>query len=134
MIYFLDTNICIFFLKNTNRNLCDKLLEIPTGFIKIPSMVAAELLYGAEKSARREHNLGIMKSFLSIYEIIPFDEQAAGHYSQIRSGLERIGSIIGGNDIIIAATALAGNGVLVTNNTREFSRIKSLQTEDWTVG
>ena len=134
MTYFLDTNICIFYLKDMYRNLSSKLLGMPTRSVKIPSMVAAELLYGAEKSARREYNLRIFKSFLSIYEPAPFDEHAAEYYSQIRAGLERSGGIIGGNDIVIAAIALASSGTLVTNNPSEFSRIDGLLIEDWTAG
>jgi tRNA(fMet)-specific endonuclease VapC len=133
MIYFLDTNICIYHLNNTNHALSERLEEMPTSNIKIPSMVAAELLFGAEKSVKREHNLKVFKSFLSIYEIINFDGRAAEHYSMIRADLERRGQIIGGNDMIIAATALASGGILITHDTDEFSRIKQLKTEDWTV-
>ena len=134
MTYLLDTKLCIFYLKDMHRNLSEKLLGMPTSSIKIPSMVAAELLFGAEKSNKREYNLKIFKSFLSIYEIIPFDESAAEHYSRIRAELERSGVMIGGNDLVIAATTLASGGTLVTNNTREFSHIKGLLIEDWTVG
>ena len=96
-------------------------------------MVAAELLYGAEKSAKREHNTQLFKTFLSIFEIIDFDEKAAQYYATIRTELEHKGLIIGGNDIIIAATTIANNGTLVTHNTGEYSRIEKLQTEDWAV-
>ena len=96
-------------------------------------MVAAELLYGAEKSAKREDNLKLFRTFLSVFKIINFDEKAAEHYAVLRTELERKGLIIGGNDIIIAATVLANNGILVTQNTGEFSYIKNLKTADWTV-
>ena len=132
MIYFLDTNICVYYLNNANPVISKRFEELPTASIKIPSMVAAELLYGAEKSGKREHNLKIFKTFLSIYDIVNFDEKAAGHYSIIRADLERRGQIIGGNDIIIAATVLANSGVLVTHNIDEFARINELKTEDWT--
>jgi len=108
-------------------------METPTGNIRIPSVVAAELLYGAEKSARREQNLSIFKSFLSIYEIVPFDKNAAEHYARIRFELEREGTPIGSNDIIIAATAISHGGVIVTNNIGEFSRVEGLVVEDWTL-
>ena len=131
MIYFLDTNTCVFYLNNSSSNIIEQLEKLPTATIKIPSMVAAELLYGAEKSGKREHNMKVFKSFLSIYEIVSFDEKAIEHYATVRADLERRGQKIGGNDIIIAATVLANDGILITNNIDEFSRVKGLKIEDW---
>jgi len=133
MIYFLDTNTCVFYLNNSNANVVEQLEKLPTANIKIPSMVAAELLYGAEKSGKREHNMRVFKTFLSIYEIVGFDEKAVDYYAVIRADLERKGQKIGGNDIIIAAIVLAGGGILITNNTDEFSRVQGLKTEDWKI-
>lgn len=133
MIYYLDTNTCVFYLNNSNTNVVRQLEQLPTANIKIPSMVAAELLYGAEKSGKREHNMRIFKSFLSIYEIVGFDEKAVNYYAVIRAELESKGQKIGGSDIIIAATVLANDGILITNNTDEFSRVKGLKTEDWKI-
>ena len=133
MIYFLDTNICIYFLNNSSKNVSSHLIKTSASNIKIPSMVAAELLYGAEKSLKRENNLKLFKTFLSVFEIISFDEQASECYAGIRAELERKGQTIGSNDLVIAATVLAKGGVLVTHNTPEFSRIKKLKTADWTV-
>ena len=132
MTYFLDTNICIYYLNNANQYVCERLEKQATANIKIPSMVAAELLYGAEKSVKREHNTNIFEAFLSLFEIADFDIKAAHEYVVIRAELEREGRIIGGNDINIAAIVLANKGVLVTNNLEEFSRIKKLKTENWT--
>jgi tRNA(fMet)-specific endonuclease VapC len=131
MIYFLDTNICIYYLNNSSPRLKKLLQSMPTANIKIPSMVAAELLYGAEKSVKREYNLKLFKTFLSIYSIINFDKKAAACYAAIRAELESKGQSIGGNDLVIAATAIANNGILVTHNTEEFSRLGRLKTEDW---
>ena len=133
MTYFLDTNICIYYLNNSNSAVVKQLNKTPVSNIKIPSMVAAELLYGAEKSAKREKNLKVFITFLSLFEIVSFDAQAADHYALIRAELERKGKIIGSNDIVIAAAVLSSNGVLVTHNTEEFSRFKKLKTADWTV-
>jgi len=133
MIYFLDTNICIFHLNNSRQSMSARLKNTPIDDVFIPSMVAAELLYGAEKSVKREQNLKICKSFLSIYEIVPFDENAAEHYARIRAELEREGIPIGSGDIVIAATALAHSGIVVTQNTGEFSRVNGLVIEDWTL-
>jgi len=94
-------------------------------------MVAAELFYGAEKNTKREYNFKVVKNFLSLYEIVHFNESAAELYAAIRLELERRGQIIGGNDLVIAATALSNDAVLVTHNISEFSRIDCLKLEDW---
>ena len=101
--------------------------------ITIPSVVLYELFYGAEKSQRREHNIANIQTFVSELEIVPFDTKAAELAGKIRFDLEKRGQPIGGYDLMIAATALANNGVVVTNNTREFSRVNGLSLEDWSV-
>ena len=131
MIYFLDTNVCIYHLNGSAPGLSDALERIPTASIRLPSMVAAELMYGAEKSVKRDYNLKKMRLFLSLYNIVPFDRNAVEIYGVIRNDLERSGTIIGANDLIIAATAMANNGILVTHNIDEFSRVIGLQIEDW---
>ena len=132
MICFLDTNICIYHLNGSSPGVSERLERMSTKTIKIPSIVAAELLYGAEKSGQREQNLIRCKEFLSIYEIVPFDAKAAEHYAVIRAGLERKGVPIGGNDIVVASIALANGGVIVTHDAEEFSRVDGLNVEDWT--
>ena len=131
MTYFIDTNVCIFHLNGSAQKLSNVLEHTPPSNIAIPSMVAAELVYGAEKSAKRDSNLEKIKLFLSLYDIVPFDLNAAQIYRTIRRDLEYSGQIIGGNDLIIAATVLAHEGTLVTNNTGEFSRVQGLVLEDW---
>ena len=131
MTHFLDTNICIYHLNGSAPGLSAILEQTPPSSIGIPSMVAAELIFSAEKSVKREHNLKRIELFLSLYDIIPFESKAAQIYGAIRCNLERRGRIIGGNDLIIAATVLAHEGILVTNNTEEFSRINGLRLEDW---
>jgi tRNA(fMet)-specific endonuclease VapC len=107
---------------------------MPTKEIKIPAIVAAELLYGAEKSMKRDRNYKLFKEFLSIYELMPFSENAIEHYAIIRASLERKGALIGSNDIIIASIALAHGGVVVSHNTAEFKRVDGLSVEDWALG
>jgi len=132
MTWFLDTNICICHLNDSAPDVSDRLERMPSLSVKLPSIVAAELLCGAEKSERREQNIKRCKELFSIYEIIPFDEKAALRYAVIRVALERKGLLIGGNDMAIAAIALANSGVLVSHNTAEFSRVGGLALEDWT--
>lgn len=100
---------------------------------EIPSIVKAELIYGAMKSVKRSENLEKIKRFLMPFEIIPFDENAAYYYGEMRAALEKNGTIIGPNDLVIASTVLSQNGILITNNVKEFSRVLGIQLENWTI-
>jgi len=130
-MYFIDSNTYIYFDKNTSQTLTAKLLSISPVNLMIPSMVAAELRYGVEKSAKREYNSDRLERFLSLYEIAPFDEESSKCYAKIRADLERRGMLIGANDLVIAATVLSKNGILITRNADEFSRIADLKIENW---
>ena len=130
-MYYIDSNTYIYFDKNASQALTAKLLSVNPDTLKILSMVAAELRYGVEKSAKREYNSERLEKFLELFEIVPFDEQSSICYAAIRADLERRGLIIGANDIIIAATVLSRNGTLITRNTSEFSRISNLNLESW---
>jgi tRNA(fMet)-specific endonuclease VapC len=130
-MYALDTNTCIYFLKGTYLSVLDEFASRHPADIKIPSMVKAELLYGAEKSIKRKENLSLCHEFLRPYEILSFDDEAALFYSTIRSTLEKKGKSIGPNDLIIAATVCAIGGILVTNNVKEFRVVPHLQIENW---
>ena len=132
MKYFLDTNICIYFLKGLYPNLRDKILTKNPESIVIPSIVKAELLYGAEKSQQREQNLAKINEFLLPFQVGSFSDQQTTAYASIRSDLEKEGKPIGPNDTIIASIVLSNDGVLVTHNTKEFSRVSGLKFEDWT--
>lgn len=132
MKYFLDTNVCIYFLKGLYPKLRDALPARHTDDIKIPSVVKAELLYGVEKSREKAKNDEAVRKFLLPFEVVNFGDKEAEVYAEIRAGLEKKGNVIGPNDLIVAATTRANGGVLVTNNTKEFSRVKTLKIEDWT--
>ena len=131
MKYYLDTNICIYFLKGLFPELPKKMLSMSPDDIKIPSIVEAELLYGAVKSMKSEENRENVKRFLLPFENIPFEDKAAACYSVIRNSLESTGNIIGPNNLIIAATVLANEGILITNNEKEFKRVAGLKVENW---
>ena len=90
-------------------------------------------MHGAYHSKRVEENLQDAIDFVADFEIIPFDRLEADAYGRVLDSLERKGQVIGNNDIMIAATALIRNATLVTNNTREFSRIDGLKLDDWTL-
>ena len=132
MKYYLDSNICIFYLRNPQGELARKINSFNNDDIKIPAVVKGELLTGAMKSTRRDRNINEVLAFLGQFEIIPFDDDSAWTYGEIKSALELKGQPIGYNDTIIAATVLAHNGILITNNTREFIRVEGLECEDWT--
>jgi tRNA(fMet)-specific endonuclease VapC len=131
MHYFLDTNICIYYLKGLYPALLDKMYQQCVGEIKIPSIVKAELLYGAKKSKKTVDNTSKVEQFLLPFEVIPFDDKAATKYAEIRAEVSAAGNPIGPNDLIIAATVMANNGTLITNNVNEFGRVKGLITENW---
>lgn len=132
MKYYLDTNICIYFLKGMYINLLDRIISNKPDDIKVPSIVKAELLYGAEKSQKREENMKKVYNFLLPFEIVPFDDICAVEYSKIRAELERAGNAIAPNDLIISAIVLSRGGTLITNNEKEFCRIPGLLLENWT--
>lgn len=131
MTYSLDTNTCIYFLKGTYPSIKARLLARRPDELRIPTMVAAELRFDARRSARRAENELRVEEFLAQFEMVPFDEGASQQYAVIRTELEGQGLPIGPNDLVIAATVKATGGVLVTHNTREFSRVSGLMIEDW---
>jgi tRNA(fMet)-specific endonuclease VapC len=133
MIYLLDTNTCIVFLKGKNLYLKEKLDNIPLSEIAVCSVVKGELFYGAMRSAYPERNLKLQQDFLNQFVSLPFNDQAATIFGNIRAQLTAQGTPIGGYDLQIAAIALTNNLILVTHNTREFSRITELKLEDWEI-
>ena len=130
MSYLLDTNVCINLLRGCHKSVLQKLKTMPEKEILLCAIVKAELLVGATKlqSARQLEQL---KLFFNRFDSIPFDDSAAKAYAKIRSNLERKGTPIGGNDLFIAAIAITNNLILVTHNTREFSRVQGVKFEDW---
>ncbi len=94
-VYYLDTNICIFYMRGKDKELHDKIDSIDADHIKIPAIVKAELLVGAEKSKRRDETFAETFAFCRPYEIVPFDDSMTLTYAQIRAALERKGQKIG---------------------------------------
>lgn len=128
----LDTNICIYIIKQQPEAVLKRFLEHELGDIGISVVTLAELRFGVEKSAHRKKNTSALDEFIIPLEIAPFDEAAAGAYGQIRAHLAKAGTPIGPMDMLIAAHALATGATLVTNNLREFHRIPHLPVVDWT--
>ncbi|MCT8333970.1 type II toxin-antitoxin system VapC family toxin [Leptospira sp. 85282-16] len=130
-MYLIDTNICIYFIKNNPKSVVQKIQSIQPYQIKISSITVAELEYGAVKSQFPERNRMTLIKFLSAFDIIPFTDSDAEVYGYIRSALERNGKIIRPYDIQIAAQAISRNLILVSNNTKEFTRVPNLKLENW---
>ncbi len=134
MTYLLDTNTCIRHLNGTSGSVRRRMESARPSDLALCSVVKAELFYGSLKSARPKRNLKKLVHFLSRFASLPFDDPAARIYGGIRARLEKQGTLIGPNDLLIAAIALASKATLVTHNTREFSRVKGLKLEDWESG
>jgi tRNA(fMet)-specific endonuclease VapC len=131
MKYMLDTNICIYIIKEKPKKVLDIFHTLDIGDVCISSITLAELEYGVEKSNYKERNKLALAGFLSSIEILPFSDKAAAEYGKIRASLERQSNIIGAYDLMIGAHALCENITLVTNNIKEFKRIKNLSLENW---
>jgi tRNA(fMet)-specific endonuclease VapC len=130
MHYMLDTNICIYAIKQRPPSVIEALRNTEGIGLGISSITVAELYYGVRKSGSHR-NLVALRHFLEPLEIADFDAQAAEMYAVVRQSLESNGTLIGPLDTQIAAHALALDVVLVTNNIREFSRVSGLRLENW---
>ena len=133
MLHALDTNTCIDLLRGKSILVRDRMRELSPAQIAIPSLVYAELLLGAELSALPSRNRHLIERFTAPLRMLDFDMRAAAAYAVIRAKLMKDGLNIGPNDMIIAATALSNQAILITANVREFSRVPGLLVENWTV-
>ncbi|OLP62542.1 plasmid maintenance protein [Xaviernesmea oryzae] len=130
LTYMLDTNICIYVMKNLPLDLRDRFNALAEQLC-ISSITLGELHYGAGKSARRIENLNRIEHFAARLEIIPFGEKAASHYAQVRAELERAGTPCGPHDMQIGAHARSEGLIVVTNTMGEFIRMPGVRAETW---
>ena len=130
--YMLDTDICSYVMKRSNDLLLKRLQKVPVSDVCVSVITKSELLYGVEVSPRRQQDEAALNSFLNYVDVLDFPEKASSHYAQIRAHLKNSGTMIGGNDLLIAAHARSLGLKLVTHNTREFGRVPKLAVEDWT--
>ena len=128
--YMLDTNLCIRVLRDRPPELRER-FNSEAESLCISTIVFYELLYGAEKSARPEHNRREVEQFAARLELLAFDSEAAAHAGNIRSDLERKGQVIGGYDLLIAGHARSRGLIVVTGNLKEFRCVEGLRCEDW---
>jgi tRNA(fMet)-specific endonuclease VapC len=130
-LFLLDTNACIRILNGSSPRVAARLQATSPAQVRLCAIVRSELLYGARHSQRVEANLRLLKRFFEPLVSLPFDDRCADEAALIRLELVRTGRPIGPNDLLIAATARVHDLVLVTHNTREFSRVPGLRMEDW---
>ena len=131
MLYMLDTDTCSYIIRNRPQHVKKRLEELERNHtIGLSSVVVSELFYGAYKRGSRKL-VKLVENFVDYFEIFNYDLKAAVEYGKLRAELEREGITIGAYDLQIAAHAISLNAVLVTNNLKEFKRIKGLKVESW---
>lgn len=133
MKYLVDTNILIFLCNSKSKLLEHRFTTHRPEEFLVSSITVGELIYGVNKSRHRSRNLQAILKILSPFKIIDFDSSDGWSYGEIRADLEEKGTIIGGNDLMIAAQAKRRGLTVITNNTKEYKRVMGLSVEDWTV-
>ena len=131
MTYMLDTNICIYAMKNKPEKVLKRFKEELNNGLSISSITLAELEYGMKRSSNPVKNEQALLRFLAPLSVLPFGSLAATEYGDIRAYLQNQGTPIGPLDMLIAGHARAEGLILVTNNTREFERVPNLELENW---
>lgn len=129
MNYLLDTNICIYYFKGQYK-LKEKIEKIGFQNFAISEITLAELIYGAEKSQRKEQNLKVVEDFADKITIIPI-LTSIRIYGKEKARLKTKGTIISDLDLFIGATSIVNDMILVTRNTREFECLKDIKLENW---
>jgi tRNA(fMet)-specific endonuclease VapC len=130
LTYMLDTNTCIYVMKNYPQDLREKFNSLAEQLC-ISTITLGELHYGAEKSTRRVDNLIAIEHFVARLDVLPFEAKAASHYGQVRAELERAVMPCGPHDMQIGGHARGEGLIVVTNNMREFSRMPGVRAETW---
>jgi tRNA(fMet)-specific endonuclease VapC len=131
--YMLDTDTCSYIMKRSNDAVLKRLQKVPVSDVCISVITKSELLFGVEVSPRRRQDESALSAFLGYVEVLDFPDTASQHYAKIRAGLKTLGTLIGANDLFIAAHARSLGLTLVTNNTREFGRVPKLVIANWTL-
>jgi tRNA(fMet)-specific endonuclease VapC len=131
--YMLDTDTCSYIMKRSHDLVLKRLQRVPVSDVCISVITKSELLFGVELSPRRQLDELALNAFLGYIEVLDFPDEASFHYAKIRADLKARGTMVGANDLFIAAHARSLGLTLVTNNTREFGRIRNLAVENWTV-
>jgi tRNA(fMet)-specific endonuclease VapC len=131
--YLLDTNTCIYIINKKPPSAVNRIRSKQAEEIAISTITIAELEYGVYRSQRADQNRIALLEFLVPFIILDFDQSAAAIYGSIRASLKSRGTPIGPMDLLLAAQAMSRQLVLVTNNEKEFRRVRGLQIENWII-
>lgn len=129
--YLLNTDTCAFILRRSSPTLLERMLSVPLERQAISVVTLAALLYGVQVSAKKKANRTAVDALVRHLQVIDWSRAAAEHYAEIRADLKRRGQLIGSNDLLIAAQARSLEAIVVTNNVKEFRRVKGLSVENW---
>ena len=129
--YMLDTDISSYIMKRSHDAVLRKLQKVQIGVVCISVITKSELLFGVAVSPRQQQDHAALDEYLRHVEVLDFPDEAALHYAQIRAALKARGTMIGANDLFIAAHARSLELTLVTNNVGEFGRVQDLKIENW---
>lgn len=130
-LYLLDTGTCAFVLRRSSARLIERIQSVPLAQQAISVVTYAELLYGVQVSSKKKANQEALDALVRHLAVLDWSALAARHYVEIRADLKKSGSMIGANDLMIAAHARSLAAVVVTNNTKDFGRVKGLAVENW---
>ena len=132
-LFMLDTDICIFLMRGESPALAAKVQSVPLQQQVMSAMTFAELTYGVQASAaaKRKQNQAVLDSFVLYLAVLDWPQDAAKHYAEIRADLKKRGAQLGASDLMIAAHARAMGAIVVTNNLKDFGRVKGLVVENW---
>jgi tRNA(fMet)-specific endonuclease VapC len=128
----LDTDTCAFILRRSSPALLERIQAVPLQRQAVSMITVAELLYGVQVSRRKKANLAAVELLIRHLAVLDWPRQAAEHCADIRADLHRAGQLIGSNDLFIAAHARSLSATVVTNNVKDFGRVKALKVENWT--
>lgn len=131
--YMLDTDTCSYIMKRSHDAVLRRLQKVPVSDVCVSVITKSELQFGVEVSPRREQDEMALGTFLRYIEVLDFPDHACLYYARIRADLKKAGTMIGANDLFIAAHARSLGFTLVTKNAREFGRVRDLTLENWTV-
>jgi len=131
--YMLDTDTCSYIMRRSPEAVVKRLAKVPVNDVCVSVITKSELLFGVEVSPKRRQDEAALDAFLRYLEVLDFPDKASSHYAKIRADLKSRGSMIGANDLLIAAHARSLGLTLVTNNTKEFRQVRGLSIENWTI-
>ena len=130
-LYMLDTDTCAFLLRRSSETLLARIQMVPVVQQVMSVVTYAELLFGVQVSSKKKTNQAAVDALARHLAVLDWPQGAAAHYAQIRADLKRRGAMIGANDLLIAAHARSLGAIVVTNNTKDFARVKGLAIDNW---